>query len=189
VAAAAATFLATSAVAGFGWLGSLTRTSEMVQWTSVPTAVGMAIGYALRLFGHPDGYAAAVAVTRAAGVVLLAGIGLTLVWRAARRVAEPDAVLRYAAYALAALAVLSPVFYPWYALPALAVLAATGVAPRVVAAGTLLRAALVLPDGLGLAVKTKLPGALLVVIVLGVVARRAVSAARRGGRATPRSTG
>jgi hypothetical protein len=72
--------------------------------------------------------------------------------------------------AFAVLALLSPVFYPWYALVALAVLAA-GVADRRwwlrLAATAIGLSLLVLPDGLGLAVLTKLPGALLVTLGLG----------------------
>ncbi len=197
VIAAVAVFAGTSLVLGFGWLGALKDTGKMVQWTSVPTAVGMTVGYVLRAFGLPEGYATAVIVARAVGLAVLAGIGVGLFWRAVKRFTERNTVLRCAGWGLAAVAVLSPVFYPWYALPALAILATTAVRPRVVAAVTVGLSLLILPDGLGLAVRTKLPGAFLVSAALGYGIwraagsrrRRAVSVVRRDDPATPRSTG
>ena len=83
------------------------------------------------------------------------------------------------------------------ALPVLVILATTAVRPRVVAAVTVGLSLLILPDGLGLAVRTKLPGAFLVSAALGYGVwraadsrrRRAVPVARRDDPATPRSTG
>ena len=87
-------------------------------------------------------------------------------------------------------------FYPWYALLPLAVLAGAVTDARArtaLAVTATVLAFLVLPNGLGLAVLTKLPGALLdVALVAGAAVairrRRAASAARRAGPATPRAT-
>ena len=62
---------------GLGFLHALGSTSNMVQWLSVPTGVGMAAGYVLRVAGHPEWFATAVAVARAAGLLALAAILLS----------------------------------------------------------------------------------------------------------------
>jgi hypothetical protein len=91
--------------------------------------------------------------------------------------------------ALAATALLGPVFFPWYALPPLAVLAAGPLPARVpdrlglAVAGLAL---LVLPNGAGLAAMTKPVGAILDVVLVsallvGLVRRY------RAARATPTS--
>src|SRR5690606_15349825 len=85
---------------------------------------------------------------------------------------------------------ITPVFYPWYALAALAVLA-VGVADRRwrrrLAAVTLGLGFLTLPDGLNLAVLTKLPGALfdlalLTALVVALVGRSRRRSSGRPGR-------
>jgi hypothetical protein len=171
VAGAVATYAALWAVTGlsFGWVSALKPTTSLAQWTSLPTGVGMAIGYLLRVAGLPEGYATAVAVARVLGALLLAVVLVALWWRARR-----GDTLRLTAMALAATVVLSPVFYPWYAIPPLVLLAATVRSPQArgaLAAGTVALVFLVLPDGYGLAVATKLAGALfdVAVLVLGVV--------------------
>ena len=131
-------------------LGSVTGlagSGVSVQWTSPPTAVGMAID----LIG-PD----AVPVTRVLGILLLGAVLAALWWRA--RHGDP---LLFAGYALAATVVLAPVLHPWYATWPLVVLAATLrrdtlwlVIPCAVAA------ALCLPNGYNLALATKAQGAL-----------------------------
>jgi alpha-1,6-mannosyltransferase len=169
------TVLATLAVVsigsgrGLGWIAGLMGSGVSVQWTSPPTAVGMAID----LVG-PD----AVPVTRILAVVLLAGILAMLWWRARRG----DALL-YAGYALAATVVLAPVFHPWYATWPLAVLAATLhrgtlwlVVPCAVAA------ALCLPDGYNLALASKTQGALLMTAFVGYLAWKALHEAKNRHR-------
>jgi alpha-1,6-mannosyltransferase len=169
---------------GFGWVSGLRPTTSLAQWTSLPTGLGMAVGYLLRLFGVPHGYPTAVAVARVLGALVLAGVLVALWWRA-RRAAQPGEVLRLTGAALVAAVLLGPVFYPWYALTPLAVLAACADTPRVrtgVAAGTATLVFLVFPDGYGLAVATKLPGALLDV---ALVIAAAVWLARRHRAGTP----
>jgi hypothetical protein len=166
-----------------GWIGALRDTSKLMEWTSLPTGLGMAAGYALRLVGLPEAYQTAVAVGRVLGIVTLAVASLALVVRGWRCTAEPPVSARRAVViacgaAFAALALLSPVFYPWYAVTGLAVLAAgTEPARWQRALGVLVvgLSFLVLPNGLGVASRTKLPGALLdvaIVAALVVVAAR-----------------
>ncbi|MCY1142044.1 polyprenol phosphomannose-dependent alpha 1,6 mannosyltransferase MptB [Actinoplanes sp. Pm04-4] len=131
---------------GLGWVTALSGSGVSVQWTSLPTAIGMTID----LVG-PD----AVPVTRVIGIVALAVVLAYLWWRARQR----DALL-YAGYALAATVLLAPVFHPWYAFWPLAVLGATLhqhlrwlVVPCAVAS------ALCLPDGYNLALAVKTQGA------------------------------
>jgi len=158
---------------GLGWVAALGRTGSLVQWTSLPTGVGMAAGYALRALGWPQAYEEAVAVARALGLAALAAVLVVLWWRAWRVAAGAREVVAAGGVAMAATAVLGPVFYPWYALAPLAVLAACTVddrARRWLAALTAALTLLVLPFGLGLAVLTKLPGALLDVLAVIAVA-------------------
>jgi alpha-1,6-mannosyltransferase len=164
-AGAAATYAALWAVTGlsFGWVRALSSTTSLAQWTSLPTGVGMAFGYLLRVLGVPHGYSTSVSVFRVLGALLLLAVLAILWWRACHA-ATAGEVLRLTGLALAASVLLAPVFYPWYALTPLAVLALCATAPRVrtrLAAGTVALVFLVLPDGYGLAVATKLPGALL----------------------------
>lgn len=146
---------------GLGWVKGLEGSSVSVQWTSPPTAVGMA----LRLAGLH-----AVPVTRVIGIVALVIVLAWLWWRARR--GEP---LLYAGLALAATVVLAPVFHPWYATWPLAVLAATVrrvtlwlVAPPAAAA------ALCMPDGYNLALATKTQGSLLMTVFIVVLTGKAL---------------
>ena len=139
---------------GLGWITGLMGSGVSVQWTSLPTAVGITIG----LLG-PN----AVPVTRIVGILCLVAVLVVLWWRARRG----DALV-HAGYALAATVALAPVFHPWYATWPLAVLAATLeretlwlVVPPAVAA------VLCLPDGYNLALATRAEGA--VVMTAGIV--------------------
>ena len=121
---------------GWGWLRGAGDSTRMVQWTSVPTGVGMAAGY----------------------------------------------LLRAAAATLAGTALLGPVFYPWYGLAALALfaVAAPGVrARRWIRVAVAVLCALVLPNGLGLAVLTKGPGAVVDTVAVALLAWAGWRAARK----------
>jgi alpha-1,6-mannosyltransferase len=153
---------------GFGWVSALKNSGETVQWTSPPTAVGMTIEYAGRLFGaHFD----AVPAARVAGMVVLAVVLVALSWQT-----RPSNALYGAGLALAATVALAPVFHPWYATWPLAVLAATAPRIRWFAGVCAAVCFLVLPDGTGLARFSRLPGALamtaLVVVVAVLIWRR-----------------
>lgn len=177
-AGATAAFAVLSLLAGLdlGWTRGLTRTGALVQWTSLPTGVGMAVGYLFRALGVPTAYDEAVTAARALGLAVLAGVLVLLWWRARREMSSTRAVVVACGAALAAVTVLAPVFYPWYAIAPLAVLAVSTVDERVrrwLAVATIVMVFLVLPYGLGIAVLTKLPGALLdaaLVVGLAVLA-------------------
>jgi alpha-1,6-mannosyltransferase len=175
-AGAAGAFAAVTAATGlgFGWLPALSHTAGLIQWTSPPTGVGMAAGYLLRAAGRPDLAPGAVAVARVAGLVTLAVLLAVLWWRR-----------KPAWLALAATALLGPVFFSWYALVPLAALAATPAVDRTrVGVVVVVLALLVLPDGTGLASFTKPVGAFLDVVLVTVLVVRLV----RAGRARPTPT-
>ncbi len=176
----AASFAATAALTGvgLGFLRGLGRTGELAQWTSPPTAIGMSVGYPLRAIGVESGYSAAITVARALGLLVAATVVIVLWWRAGRLVGtRPDrvrGVVHAAGAAFAAVTLLGPVFYPWYVLAPLALLAVSTRSVRAQAwlgAATALLAWLILPNGVGLAPRTKLPGALLVTVGVIAVAR------------------
>src|SRR5262249_29617111 len=148
---------------------------------------GMAIGYVLRVAGFgPDTFGAAVSVTRAIGLIALGVVLVALFGWTVRRVREPHAIVTAAGLALLATAALGPVFYAWYAIGGIAVLAATPLAGRLRTAVTAAAGGLIfltLPDSLGLATKTKVPGAFLDVAL--IVALAVWWARRRFGRAAP----
>ncbi|GAA1379563.1 hypothetical protein GCM10009661_53000 [Catellatospora chokoriensis] len=166
---------------GLGWVSALRGTGELVQWSSAPTAVGMAAGYVLRLVGRGEWVDAAVAGGRALGLVALTAVGVWGLVHAWRRRGDVGAVVRACGWVMAATALLGPVFYPWYALAPLAVLAAAETDPRRrrwLAVGAVVCAFLTLPNGLGVPVLTKAVGA------FAVTAALIVAAVRSGPRAT-----
>lgn len=160
---------------GLGWVAALRGTGELVQWSSPPTAVGMAVGYLFRLAGRGEWVDAAVAGGRALGLVALAAVGVWGLVYSWRRRGDAGAVVRACGWVMAATALLGPVFYPWYALAPLAVLAAAETDPwrrRWVAVAAVGCAVLTLPNGLGVPVLTKAVGAFAVTAALIVAAVR-----------------
>ncbi|MEV6970745.1 polyprenol phosphomannose-dependent alpha 1,6 mannosyltransferase MptB [Hamadaea sp. NPDC051192] len=182
LAASAGTFAALTLASGLGlgWVNGLRDTGDLQQWTSLPTGAGMAVGYLLRAFGI-DAMSASITVARALGLIALLIIGLYAIKKSWR--APAATVIAACGWVLAALAVLGPVFYPWYALAPLAVLAAgTEAWTRTRIAVTIGLCFLVLPNGLGLAVLTKGPGAFAALAAVIALLAYAV-------RARPRPTG
>lgn len=164
-AAAALAAVSVGAGLGFGWVRNLSDSGASVQWTSLPTAVGLTTDLAGRLAGAEWD---AVPVARIIGVAALGVVLAALWWRA--READP---LLYAGLALAATVALAPVFHPWYATWPLAVLAATLrrhtrwlIVPCAVAA------ALCMPDGYNIALATRTQGAVAVTVLIVVLAVR-----------------
>lgn len=160
---------------GLGWVDALRGTGELVQWSSPPTAVGMAAGYLLRVAGRGAWFEEAVAVGRAAGLLALVAAGVYALRHAWRHRREPRAVVLAGGWLMAATALLGPVFYPWYALAPLAVLAAAETDPRRrrwLAVAAVACALLTLPNGLGVPVLTKAVGAFAVTAALVVAAVR-----------------
>lgn len=160
---------------GLGWIGGLARSGDSVQWTSPPTALGLAVNYVGRLFGAR---LEAVAATRLLGLAVLAVL-LTVLWWRSRR-GDP---LLGAGLALAATVALAPVFHPWYAIWPLAVLAATTPRTGWIALVCLAASFLTLPDGTNLAVFTKFPGTVLMTLLVVVVVVRVSSRSRARTRA------
>ncbi|GGL97501.1 hypothetical protein GCM10012279_13740 [Micromonospora yangpuensis] len=172
----------------FGWIGGLTTGGVAVAWTSPPTAVGQTVNSVAQLFGASID---AIPAARGVGVVLLAG---TLVWMWFR--AWHQDPLRYAGLALAVTVALASVVHPWYWTWPLAVIAATTVRSNWAALVALVSLFMILPDGIGLARYTKIPGAPLMTLalILGAVAlvrmfraedRQRVEDRRRAEPATP----
>ncbi|GAA1797480.1 polyprenol phosphomannose-dependent alpha 1,6 mannosyltransferase MptB [Planosporangium flavigriseum] len=148
----------------FGWLAGLHYSGRTIQWTSLPTAVGMAIGYIGRAFGATHLMHHAVNAARSVGMAVMAVVLVVLWWRARGRDARQT--ILYAGLALVAATAFAPVFHPWYLLLPLTVLAAAGVQERwpiVVATAV---AFLALPDGYSLSRPTQVPGSLAVLIAV-----------------------
>ncbi len=149
-----------------GWIAALRNTGELVQWSSLPTAVGMAFGYIV----GPQ----AVTVARVIGLIVLAALAVYAVHKAR----QGHAIVACGGL-LAATALLGPVFYPWYAIAALAILAAsTAVPPKWIVIPTLVCAFLTLPNGHGIPAMTKAPGAYAVTILLAIWVFRTLRPAR-----------
>jgi hypothetical protein len=157
---AAGGFAALSAVTGLGlgWIPALRNTGELAQWSSPPTAVGMAVGY---LTGSS---AAPIAVARVIGLIALAAFVGWQLARAWLQRGETRAVIVTCGLSLAATVLLGPIFYPWYAIVPIAVLAA--VTRAWLAPATIVCTFLVLPNGLGVPVLTKAAGAFAVTAAL-----------------------
>ncbi|WP_198962124.1 polyprenol phosphomannose-dependent alpha 1,6 mannosyltransferase MptB [Pseudonocardia sp. MH-G8] len=106
---------------GLGWLPALSAPSMIVNWMSIPTAVGefthTLVAGIVNVPKQPF-----INVARALGGLLLVYIAATQWWSA--RDGGPDAVRR-AGVVLLAVAVLSPATLPWYVSWGMALLAAT----------------------------------------------------------------
>ncbi|AEV86011.1 hypothetical protein ACWT_4994 [Actinoplanes sp. SE50] len=182
VAGSSVAALAGITVAGgldLGWIAGLSDSGALVQFSSMPTAVGMTITYAGRLF-DPD--FDAVPAVRAAAYAVLA-VALVVIWvRALRDRADPvRAALFGSAAAIVATVALAPVFLPWYMLWPLTLLAATTLRTKAVMVITIVASFSVLPDGSGLVRSLKFPGAPMVTLYLIYLGVRQVRR-WRGGR-------
>ncbi|WP_367130945.1 polyprenol phosphomannose-dependent alpha 1,6 mannosyltransferase MptB [Saccharothrix sp. HUAS TT1] len=108
----AAVFAATTAVSGLdlGWIPALSSSSAIVNWLSLPSAVGDFAHTAVNAFVRVEpGWFMTIA--RGLGSVLLVFIAWRQ-WRAAQD-GGPDA-MRRAAITMLAVALLSPATLPWY---------------------------------------------------------------------------
>jgi alpha-1,6-mannosyltransferase len=156
---------------GFGWASAAFGAEGSVQWTSLSTGVGMALGFPLRLLGLP-GAGGVLTVSRDLALFVLLPIVLVAVWWPIRRGADTRTVLARTGWAFAALLAASPTVHPWYLLWPVVILAAAASDRRVVAgmvAVTALLTVLVLPGGYNLARVTAWFGAPLdLAIVVGL---------------------
>jgi len=106
---------------GFGWLNALSTPGVVRTWLSPSTAIGMLVGGAGSLLGHPEVLDPAVTVVR--DIAMLAAV-VFVAWLCLRP--EGRTPVRSAALAFAAVVVLGPVVQVWYLLWALPLVAATG---------------------------------------------------------------
>jgi alpha-1,6-mannosyltransferase len=179
VAGVVVAFGAVSAAAGlgFGWASAAFGAEASVQWTSLSTGVGLALGFPLQLLGLP-GAAGVLTVARDLALFGLLPIVLVALWWPIRRGADTRTVLVRTGWAFAALLAASPTVHPWYVLWPVLILAAAATDRRVVAgmvAVTVAMNVLVLPDGYNLARVTGWVGApldLAVVVALVWLAAR-----------------
>jgi hypothetical protein len=186
---AAVTFATVTVVTGlgFGWVGAALHTpGASVQWTSLPTGLGIVGGWVASGLGWPGAADTVLAAARSAGTLLTGAALVALWWRAARHAADVRLVVAACGWGLLATVVLAPAFHPWYLLWAVLPLAASTVDGRVrfgLALATAALCFLVLPDGYNLARKTMVPGALLDVAVTVVLVGYAIRWLRARGAA------
>jgi len=178
---AAFTGLSLATGLGFSWLPALGTPGRSIQWTSVSTSFGMAVGAIGRLFGA-DVTDGAIEGFRAVALLAL-GVLLVVIWlHAVRHSHDRRLVCQAAGLAVLAVVVLAPAFHGWYLLWALPILAATTTDRRgltLLAAVASLLAVAVLPGGYGLALTTTWVGVPLMIAVTVVLAVRAVHTVRR----------
>lgn len=160
---------------GFAWVNPASTSGRNEQWTSLPTALGMAIGAVGHVLGQPAWRDAGITVLRAVGLVVMVAILVVLWLRAARRLDDRAFVVRSIGYALLTVIVLAPAFLGWYylwVLPILAVTISPSTAPRQVtwlAAVASVLCFAQLPDGYSLGLTTTavgVPIALAVTVLL-----------------------
>jgi alpha-1,6-mannosyltransferase len=143
----AVVFAACTFAAGvdLGWLPALSAPGMIVNWMSIPTAVGQIVGGVASLFGAP--MQLFINIFRGVGIAILLVVAVRQWWAA--RDGGPDAVRR-AGLVLFAVAVLSPAMLPWYLSWGMALLAATAWPLRrlqYVVFGSLMLIILYYPDG------------------------------------------
>lgn len=105
---------------GLGWVEALATPGEVRTWLSPPTAIGMAVGGFLGLFGF-DVTDTTVVIARLIGT---AATLCVLAWLCLRPWGRTP--VRAAALAFLALVVLGPVVQPWYLLWSIPLFAASG---------------------------------------------------------------
>ena len=166
---------------GFSWVAALGTPGDSVQWTSLPTGLGMGVGALGTLVGH-NVEAPAVSALRIVALGVLA-VTLVLLWlRAVHEARDARAVVRYAGLAMVAVIVLSPAFHGWYLFWALPLLAASVQQRRwitALAAISTLICLSVLPGGFSLALDTSWVGVPLCFVATGVLVVAGVRWVRR----------
>lgn len=154
---------------GAGWVLSAVKTpGTSIQWTSIPTGLGMAVGWLADLVGFDGADTAAIAVFRMAGTIATAVILVVIWWRVRRDATNPVRVLTACGCALLTVVVLAPAFHPWYLLWAVVPLALTTTDTRIRTAILIISGMLcflVLPDGYNLSRITVVPGVIMDVAV------------------------
>lgn len=154
---------------GFGWVSSLRGAPRLViEWTSVPTGVGLVLGRVLKLAGQPGLAGHAVGAVRALALAVLVVLLVALWWWARRRSDRREVVVA-TGLAIGASVVLAPITFPWYLIAALAVLGYSLARDRArwwIGAATSPLVLLILPSGNGLAQRYKVPGGILDTLIV-----------------------
>jgi alpha-1,6-mannosyltransferase len=189
---------------GFSWLNPTGTPGKNEQWTSLPTAIGIAVGAVGHLLGHDEWRATGIATARAVALVVLALL-LVLIWLAALKPADTsgpvdEAVdeaaeaaaaetrlrpVRGIAWAMLAVVVLAPVFLGWYYLWALPLFAVSLGAlwqkrlERPLALVATVACFATLPEGYSLGLTTTAVGVPIALVVLVLLLRRGLRTARR----------
>jgi alpha-1,6-mannosyltransferase len=151
---------------GLGWLTALSGAGESVNWSSPPTAVGLAVEAAGRWFGADLQVVPAV---RAVALVLLAVSLLVIFWRFRDR--DP---LVGAGLALLAVIFFAPITQPWYLIWPLALFAVGTARARWLAGTIVVAMATILPDGTGVFRPLGVPLSFAMIVLIGWVLHRAV---------------
>lgn len=159
VATAAGVFGAVTVASGLGlaWVHNL-PTDSIVHWLSVPSGIGFATGWLLRLVGDADGVPDAVRVVRTVALYVLLPVTVIALWWRSRRATDTRSVVRRAGWALLVAVLFAPLVYPWYLVTPVAVLAAAGTAARLRTGLAVLcgvAALVILPDSGNLAIATR----------------------------------
>lgn len=182
---------------GFSWLNPTSTPGKNEQWTSLPTAVGVAVGAVGHLLGHDEWREPGIATARAVALVVLALL-LVLVWLAAAKPADVGALgddvaaeearlrpVRGIAWAMLAVVVLAPVFLGWYYLWALPIFAVSlgrlwqGRLERPLAVVASVVCFATLPEGYSLGLTTTAVGVPIALVALVLLVRRGVRTAGR----------
>ncbi|GAA3941149.1 polyprenol phosphomannose-dependent alpha 1,6 mannosyltransferase MptB [Actinoplanes auranticolor] len=152
---------------GLGWLTALSGAGESVNWSSPPTAVGLAVEAAGRWFGADLGVVPAV---RAVALVLLGVSLLVILWRSRDR--DP---LVGAGLALLAVIFFAPITQPWYLIWPLALFAVGTARARWLAGTVVFAMATILPEGTGVFRPLGVPMSFAMIVLIGWVAYRSVT--------------
>jgi hypothetical protein len=167
--AALAVLVATSFASGLGlgWLTALSGAGESVNWSSPPTAVGLAVEAAGRWFGAD---LAVVPAVRAVALVLLGATLLVVLWRFRDR--DP---LVGAGLALLAVIFFAPITQPWYLIWPLALFAVGTARARWLAGTIVVAMATILPEGTGVFRPLGVPLSFAMIVLIGWVLHRSVA--------------
>lgn len=151
---------------GFGWLTALSGAGRGINWTSPPTAVGLALTTGASWFGVQS---ILVAPARIVALVVLV-IALPVVWWRSRQ-RDP---LVGAGLALLAVIFLAPIVQPWYLIWPATLFAASNARARWLAVTIVCSMALILPEGSPTMRPRSAPLAFAMMIFIGWVIWRAV---------------
>jgi alpha-1,6-mannosyltransferase len=124
---------------GLGWVTALSGANKARNWSSAPTAVGIAIEAAGRWFGQEW---PAMPAARVVALLLLPVVLLAILWRTWR-----ESPLYGAGLACLAVIFLAPITQPWYLMWPLVLFAATAVTARWFAGTIVFSMFTILPAG------------------------------------------